>query len=361
MKNSCRVKFDEYLDLSSYTTSGALSTTPSLPISSPTPSTSSSRSSTPTPSLYSRQQTIYRLSAVVCHYGQHSFGHYIAYRRKPRPELAGTARWTPPRLSCPLDCQCEKCVLFGPIRDDYPPWSSSRRGGGWLRISDASVEEVGIETVLAEQSGTFMLYYERVLPPLLSPPVPYAESVRTRSSEETIIATPTPPPAAHITAQTHAPERRKRTHSAANNESEEDRMEIKLQAERLTGPNPRPDLHFPRINGEHVCVEPRLFRSTSLGIRASGSQGSRSRSSSGPPLPPPVENGMSAVNGHAAAATVQRPTHAPKANGTIVRGPHTKQVQSSRRKKQKKNSISTRDVNINGGPSRTFGGSGMVD
>ena len=40
--------------------------------------------------------------------------------------------------------------------------------------------DVGIETVLAEQSGTFMLYYEKVLPLLLLPPVPYAESIMTQ-------------------------------------------------------------------------------------------------------------------------------------------------------------------------------------
>ena len=99
VKNNCRVKFDEYLDLSNCATSGALSTIPSLPISSPTPSASSSRSSTPTPSLYSRHQTIYRLSAVVCYYGQRSFGHYVAYRRKPRPVLRAGPHHGYPALS----------------------------------------------------------------------------------------------------------------------------------------------------------------------------------------------------------------------------------------------------------------------
>jgi hypothetical protein len=35
-------------------------------------------------------------------------------------------------------------------------------GRGWLRASDDAVREVGIETVLQEGSGAFMLYYERV-------------------------------------------------------------------------------------------------------------------------------------------------------------------------------------------------------
>ena len=347
MKNSCRVRFDEYLDLSNYTTSGALSTIPSLPISSPASSVSSSRSSTPTPDLYSRQRTIYRLSAVVCHYGQHSFGHYIAYRRKPRPELAGAARWTPPRLSCHLGCQCEKCMRFGPIRDDYLSSSSSKlkHEGGWLRISDSSVEEVGIGTVLAEQVGTFMLYYERVLPPPLPSPVLYAESVRTRSSEETIVATPSPLSAAtHGTTPTHAPERRKRTHSVANNEHE---GEGPVGAGQSNDHTSQPDLRSPKVKGGHVPVVARTFRSTSVGVRSS-SQASRSRSSSIAPPPPLASNGMDLVNGH--AATVQESTYTHTANGTTAHSPPTKPVVSPIRKKKKKNSgsISMGNGNING-------------
>lgn len=36
-------------------------------------------------------------------------------------------------------------------------------GRGWLRVSDDVVREVGIETVLQEGVGVFMLYYERVV------------------------------------------------------------------------------------------------------------------------------------------------------------------------------------------------------
>jgi ubiquitin carboxyl-terminal hydrolase 1 len=322
---------------------------PSLPISSPTASVPS-RSSTPTSTLHTRQRDFYRLSAVVCHYGQHSFGHYVAYRRKPRPETAGAARWAPPRLSCPLGCRCEKCALYGEIRDDFA--LSSRRGGGWLRISDAAVEEVGIETVLAEQSGTFMLYYERILPPPPPLPVPYAESVMTRSSEETVVATPTLTSTTRNTTPAHTLERRKRTHSMANNENDV-KNEVRLKAERLPSPNPRPDLHFPRVDG----VAARIVRSTSVGVR-SGSQGSRSRSLSVAPPPPPlrVANGVSVVNGHAAAAAgtiVQGPPHP---NGMTANGPSTTRVQSLTKKKMKQ-SASMGDVNINGAPQRTLVGS----
>ena len=82
-------------------------------------------------------RVLYRLAAAVCHYGQHSFGHYVCYRRRPR----GPGWIGPPRLN-----------------DSF----HAKPGKGWLRASDDAVREVGIETVLQEGSGAFMLYYERV-------------------------------------------------------------------------------------------------------------------------------------------------------------------------------------------------------
>jgi hypothetical protein len=61
--------------------------------------------------------------------------------------------------------------------------SGSRPGSGWLRISDESVKECGIESVLQEGSGAFMLYYERVLQPR---PGIYPLAGSPRSSEETL-------------------------------------------------------------------------------------------------------------------------------------------------------------------------------
>jgi len=138
-KNSARVHFPEMLDLTPFTTSGMLSTSPSFPLSSHIPSAASSLVALTTKAQNSALQpprVLYRLAAVVCHYGQHSFGHYVCFRRKPR----GFGRVAPPRL-------------------DEPPAAPGR---GWLRASDDAVREVGIETVLQEGSGAFMLYYERV-------------------------------------------------------------------------------------------------------------------------------------------------------------------------------------------------------
>lgn len=182
MKNSIRIIFPETLDLTPFMTSGSLSTVPSVPISAPPPSLP--RSTTPTQAMYSTPRTIYRLAAVVCHYGQHSFGHYVCFRRKPRPSSCGAARFSPPRLVHPLGCECERCFRYGNIRDDDDLVDPMYRPGlGWLRISDDSVKECGIETVLQEGSGAFMLYYERVVQ---SRPGIYPLDGSPRGSEETL-------------------------------------------------------------------------------------------------------------------------------------------------------------------------------
>ncbi|KAF6748919.1 hypothetical protein DFP72DRAFT_914961 [Ephemerocybe angulata] len=175
-KNNCRVVFPEVLDLTPYTTSGNLSTVPTAAISTPPPAPPgyARRSTTPTPSLYAQQatRTIYRLSAVVCHFGTHSFGHYVCYRRRPR------GVWRPPKLVDPLRFEGdgsasgkEKVGGTGDSKEgdeeETQPgpqyvWEDgeNKPGTGWLRISDDSVRECGIESVLAEGSAAFMLYYE---------------------------------------------------------------------------------------------------------------------------------------------------------------------------------------------------------
>lgn len=90
-------------------------------------------------------RTLYKLASLVVHYGTHSFGHYIAFRRAPDTTLIRTATATSTSSSSP---------------------SSSSRGSKssnrWFRISDETVDECSIETVLA--SNPFLLFYERVRP-----------------------------------------------------------------------------------------------------------------------------------------------------------------------------------------------------
>ncbi|KAG7447707.1 cysteine proteinase [Guyanagaster necrorhizus] len=171
-KNNIRVIFPEVLDLTPFTTSGNLSTVPTSSLS--TPSALPPRSGTPTRTTYANlhSRTVYRLSAVVCHYGQHSFGHYISFRRKP-PDSKAQDRWKPPRILIkdrpPTSAKREE--ESDPLAD--LEWedadSSPGAGKGWLRISDDSVDECGIKSVLREGSGAFMLYYERAI---LSAPMP---------------------------------------------------------------------------------------------------------------------------------------------------------------------------------------------
>ncbi|EIN11055.1 cysteine proteinase [Punctularia strigosozonata HHB-11173 SS5] len=176
-RNNTHVIFPEILDLTPFTTSGSLSTNPTYPISS-APSSSSS-SSSPSRPRTPPPRTLYRLSAVVCHYGDHSYGHYVCYRKTPRPPSAGSKR------------------AYGLIRESDDVITANEKAGlpgqpglpgtgcGWLRISDDDVREVGIETVLSEGRGAFMIYYERVLVPVPAPAPPSAlPSVPTHAAHQ---------------------------------------------------------------------------------------------------------------------------------------------------------------------------------
>jgi ubiquitin carboxyl-terminal hydrolase 1 len=75
---------------------------------------------------------LYRLQAVVTHYGRHENGHYICYKKHPsRPE-------------------------DGIELEDHVPQTET-----WWRLSDEDVSESTEEDVLG-QSGVFMLFYERL-------------------------------------------------------------------------------------------------------------------------------------------------------------------------------------------------------
>lgn len=117
------------------------------------------------------KRTLYRLESVILHYGyNHSSGHYVCIRRKPRPtphpsSSASTAGPTPSKpkgttKTCPDGCTCESCAYFGQVRN--PPGEESTPGKGWLRVSDDEVEEVGEEALIESRSQVFMLFYEKV-------------------------------------------------------------------------------------------------------------------------------------------------------------------------------------------------------
>ncbi|KAI7826750.1 hypothetical protein BX661DRAFT_183402 [Kickxella alabastrina] len=97
VKNPCHVRFPEYLDFSPYTTNGNLKVDPKMSMidealvhqaQEPAPNAQMQRRSRDAVEAMGQGvnlQTGYRLQAVVVHIGSHSYGHFITYRRKPRP------------------------------------------------------------------------------------------------------------------------------------------------------------------------------------------------------------------------------------------------------------------------------------
>ncbi|KAF9912637.1 hypothetical protein EC991_010063 [Linnemannia zychae] len=162
-KNSCHVRFPEYLDLSPFCTTGVLLTRPNLPMSisehdlermgydrSGASSTlaSGSGSKKDGEASPSRKKVLYKLQSIVVHYGGHSYGHFIAYRRKP-------------------ECMVSKVGPVGLGLDGATNGSArsgSYYGNGrredWFRVSDETVESVSLENVLG--SNPYMCLYEKV-------------------------------------------------------------------------------------------------------------------------------------------------------------------------------------------------------
>ncbi|KAI8087750.1 uncharacterized protein B0P05DRAFT_584969 [Gilbertella persicaria] len=117
-KNTCQLMFPEYLDVSPFSTNGTLHTQPNVPISIPEKNT-----------------TYYRLMSVIVHYGSHSFGHYVAFKRRIFAD----------------QCQCHGCQGDGQPEE----WKCQNT---WYRISDSKVDECSLEDVL--RSNPYMLLYE---------------------------------------------------------------------------------------------------------------------------------------------------------------------------------------------------------
>lgn len=76
-------------------------------------------------------RAIYRLDSIVVHYGGHSFGHYVSYRRRPRR----------PQQRHGLE-------------------DEGHQREAWLRISDDSVQTTTLSEVLGQQA--FLILYERI-------------------------------------------------------------------------------------------------------------------------------------------------------------------------------------------------------
>jgi ubiquitin carboxyl-terminal hydrolase 1 len=123
-KNTCQLLFPEYLDVSPFSTNGTLNTQPDLPISTPT---------TTAKGYY------YRLMSVVVHYGSHSFGHFVAFKRRIFAD----------------QCQCFQCRTSQDKTTE--DWKCQH---AWYRISDSKVDECALDDVL--RANPYMLLYELV-------------------------------------------------------------------------------------------------------------------------------------------------------------------------------------------------------
>ena len=127
---------------------------------------------------------IYELRAVITHYGRHENGHYVCYRKHPRP--------TPDKPKLALDTEkphwqdSERDAADDVVSvDGEAPADNDEAGvdaqeepkpirgveeepefepeSEWWRLSDQDVTPVNEETVLA-QGGVFMLFYDCVDP-----------------------------------------------------------------------------------------------------------------------------------------------------------------------------------------------------
>lgn len=125
-KNSCQLLFPEYLDVSQFSTNGTLHTKPNLPISTPM-------------QLLKKGDCFYRLMSVVVHYGSHTFGHFVAFKRRIYAD----------------QCKCYQCRGELPVSSEV--WKCQN---SWYRISDSKVDECSIDDVL--RSNPYMLLYELV-------------------------------------------------------------------------------------------------------------------------------------------------------------------------------------------------------
>ncbi|UZJ56651.1 hypothetical protein CBS101457_005971 [Exobasidium rhododendri] len=137
-KNNSRVYFEEYLDLSDVVTNGELNISGNLPISKSREDRQRRQASMAVDEddgylVEEQSKTLYRLCGIVVHYGSHSAGHYVSFRRR------NIKRSIP---ADDADGQTE-------IRNDV-----------WFRISDDSVSPCSLTDVLTQ--NPFILFFERI-------------------------------------------------------------------------------------------------------------------------------------------------------------------------------------------------------
>jgi ubiquitin carboxyl-terminal hydrolase 1 len=148
-KNNTPVLFDEYLDIGNVVTNGELNVSGNLPISrGPSPARDSNGQAWPdrpaTNGYHHQIQpfslSLYRLCAIVVHYGSHSAGHYISFRRR--------------------ELRQGYCSSPGGDEVDQQIGEEGSKVDAWFRISDDSVSPCSLDNVLSQ--NPFLMFYERV-------------------------------------------------------------------------------------------------------------------------------------------------------------------------------------------------------
>lgn len=122
-KNTCHIQFPEILDVSPFSTNGTLHTQANVPIS----------------TSVEKAPINYRLMSVIVHYGSHSFGHFVAFKRRIYAD----------------PCQCHTCT--GGLVPSTETWKCQH---SWYRISDSKVDECSLDDVL--RANPYMLLYELI-------------------------------------------------------------------------------------------------------------------------------------------------------------------------------------------------------
>jgi ubiquitin carboxyl-terminal hydrolase 1 len=131
-KNGCIVEFSEYLDLSPFCTTGYLALSPQQPMSG-------------TEQISSEGNYIYRLQSVIVHYGTHSYGHFVTFRRLPQDEE---------QTNQVVKLQVKNQSL------EYDSNCFNSSPSQWCCVSDNVVTESDLTSVLT--SNPFMLIYEQI-------------------------------------------------------------------------------------------------------------------------------------------------------------------------------------------------------
>ncbi len=167
-KNEAPVRFGETLDLRPFLTGGEMSTNADEPISEMAPldgfggagASASATAAQQRAIVEDRMRSVYRLRSVVVHLGRHSFGHYVAFRRRPTPRSAANGRGKETDDE-PAGAQTGLGSTMG-IGLEYLG-APSLGSDEWLYISDERVSPCSLDEVLRQSA--FLLFYERVLPP----------------------------------------------------------------------------------------------------------------------------------------------------------------------------------------------------